>query len=305
MKAAAMSLAVVATVTVAEAQGKGQGGDNKSDKGKARAIGKQTVQVKPGRDADDKGKARGDIANSDQGNQRGRGNAVGIVRGNAAPRAIEMREAGGAVERSSPTVFASSARRGQRLAGLAVVTAANRGGAADDFLISPLGDRVRVLNRSGVVLMELDDNRDIGEWRVVGVNDLDKKGAPSFCRSGEGHPVWGRQWCIDKGFGLGSDANARWARAIDPRDIVIRRRPGDDELHRDVLSSVLGDVVFNRLATHAVSLGLVEPLTGRWLGDATGPRVLLLSSGARPVAEIVDVDRDDRADMLVVALRPR
>lgn len=28
---------------------------------------------------------------------------------------------------------------------------------------------------------------------------------PAFCRNGEGHPVHGRQWCRDKGFGLGGD----------------------------------------------------------------------------------------------------
>jgi hypothetical protein len=27
---------------------------------------------------------------------------------------------------------------------------------------------------------------------------------PAFCRSGEGHPVWGPEWCLEKGFGLGS-----------------------------------------------------------------------------------------------------
>ena len=27
--------------------------------------------------------------------------------------------------------------------------------------------------------------------------------APSFCRSGAGHPVHGREWCVQKGFGLG------------------------------------------------------------------------------------------------------
>lgn len=26
---------------------------------------------------------------------------------------------------------------------------------------------------------------------------------PSFCRSGAGHPVYGIQWCLDKGFGIG------------------------------------------------------------------------------------------------------
>lgn len=28
---------------------------------------------------------------------------------------------------------------------------------------------------------------------------------PSFCRSGAGHPVHGRRWCLRKGFGLGGD----------------------------------------------------------------------------------------------------
>ena len=28
---------------------------------------------------------------------------------------------------------------------------------------------------------------------------------PSFCRSGAGHPVHGRRWCLRKGFGLGRD----------------------------------------------------------------------------------------------------
>jgi hypothetical protein len=27
---------------------------------------------------------------------------------------------------------------------------------------------------------------------------------PKFCRSGAGHPVFGREWCNDKGFGLGN-----------------------------------------------------------------------------------------------------
>lgn len=29
-------------------------------------------------------------------------------------------------------------------------------------------------------------------------------GTPAFCRTGEGHPVFGRRWCLERGFGLGS-----------------------------------------------------------------------------------------------------
>ena len=28
---------------------------------------------------------------------------------------------------------------------------------------------------------------------------------PAFCRSGAGHPVWGPEWCLEKGWGLGSN----------------------------------------------------------------------------------------------------
>src|SRR3569832_970707 len=31
-----------------------------------------------------------------------------------------------------------------------------------------------------------------------------KGGAPAVCRSGAGHPVYGRSWCVEKGFGLGN-----------------------------------------------------------------------------------------------------
>jgi hypothetical protein len=31
-----------------------------------------------------------------------------------------------------------------------------------------------------------------------------REGIPAFCRTGEGHPVFGRRWCIEKGFGLGA-----------------------------------------------------------------------------------------------------
>lgn len=69
------------------------------------------------------------------------------------------------------------------------------------------------------------------------------------------------------------------------------------------LASVLGTTAFNRLALHAVTLGLVEPLAGTWYAEPTGPQLLLVNSGGLPVAELVDVNRDNRADNMLVALR--
>jgi hypothetical protein len=135
------------------------------------------------------------------------------------------------------------------------------------------------------------------------MDDRVRSGSPAFCRSGAGHPVWGRQWCLDKGFGLGSVNNVRWGRTVDPVNVVLQRRVTTGDLTRDILLGVLGDVAFNRLATHALTLGYVEPLTGRWMGEPTGPQVLVVSSGTAPVAEFVDLNRDGRADLMYVGLR--
>jgi hypothetical protein len=305
-----LPLALGALLTSASAQGKGSGKESKAVKGaKSQAQHVEAPkQDKPGNAAKaagaSKSNARGPQRVTDTPNRGARGNALRETRGNPAARAVAVREEGGSVGRKDFRAFAASNKNGERLAGLAVARA-NKGGRGDDeFVITPVGNRVHVLNRSGVLLLDLDDNREVGSWKVVGEQDLDKKGAPSFCRSGAGHPVWGRQWCIDKGFGLGSDGDVRWGRVINP-DVVLRRRVDTSPMDRAVLLNLLGDVAFNRLAAHAITLGLVDPLAGRWLGEPVGPRVLLVSSGDRPVAEIVDTNRDNRADMLVVALRPR
>lgn len=187
----------------------------------------------------------------------------------------------------------------------AVARAHLRGLGDDVFVIAPVNDRVFIRNRNGDVLVDLDERRvrDLGRWDVVPLSDAVKGGAPSFCRSGAGHPVWGRQWCLDKGFGLGYDNDIRWGRTTRVQDIVFRRVSPTGSLAGDALLGVLGQVVFDRLALHAITLGHSEPLSGRWMGEPTGPRVLMLTSGSRPVAEIVDLDRDDRADVMLVTLK--
>lgn len=165
---------------------------------------------------------------------------------------------------------------------------------------------VRILNSAGVALLELDERRarDLGEWRVRRLGDRRPTGnSPSFCRSGEGHPVWGREWCIEKGFGLGSANGSIWSRGrVD--DVIFGRTDGRDRLDRGGLIDVLGDVVFGRLALHAVSLGFAEPLTGVWVAEPDGPRILRVRSGDRDVAELFDRNRDDRVEVLYV-VQPR
>lgn len=56
---------------------------------------------------------------------------------------------------------------------------------------------------------------------------------PPFCRSGAGHPKHGKQWCIDKGWGLGNDGRVFDTRRED------RRYPTRTN-ERTILDEVLG-----------------------------------------------------------------
>ena len=126
-----------------------------------------------------------------------------------------------------------------------------------------------------------------------------RAGGPSFCRSGVGHPVHGRRWCVEKGFGLGG---VPWD-VLDLGDIIFgdgpRRR---DRLGLEDVIAVLGhetlDVILGR--SPARSRG---DLTGRWRRVETSAgqgRVLQLRAGTTPVAELNDVDGDGRVDAVLV-----
>jgi hypothetical protein len=197
--------------------------------------------------------------------------------------------------------MATSSRASERMAVGAIARAHARRQNADAFDVRSDGGRLRVLNRSGQLLFDLDDDRarDLGSWRLRRLGDRQPTAnAPAFCRSGEGHPVHGRQWCLDKGFGLGSRAGTVWSRG-GIEDVIWRRRT-DDRLDRGGLAGVLGDVVLGRLALQAITLGYDQPLVGFWVAQPEGPRILRVHSGDYEVAEFVDTNRDDRADVLYV-----
>ena len=60
-------------------------------------------------------------------------------------------------------------------------------------------------DRDGRIVLRDEDGRII----VVGRGGIDERfranrgRGPKFCRTGVGHPVFGRRWCLEKGFGLG------------------------------------------------------------------------------------------------------
>jgi hypothetical protein len=198
--------------------------------------------------------------------------------------------------------LANSSRASERMAVGAIARGTSRGLPANAFDVRSDNDRVRILNRRGDVLFDMDDRRagELGGWQMRRLGDqYARPNAPAFCRSGEGHPVWGRQWCLDKGFGLGSRAGTIWSRGS-IGDIIFRNPDYRTRLDRGGLLGVLGDIVLGRLALQSVSMGYDQPLTGYWVAEPEGPRILRVRSGDYEVAEFYDADRNDRVEVLYV-----
>ncbi len=312
---AAVAVALGQAPATVSAQGKGQGkgqGGEAQDKGRggnapSKAKGQGQGKGKGAAASEDRGRGANTASPGRSGEARGNsGNRVGKAsdargRGSAAKF---VRVASRGSMPASVRNYASS-RRTQDLIMAAAVSHAFARGRGEDIRIDQVGNAMRLRNRNGDPLVLLDDEsaRGLGRWRVGMLDDDVREGSPAFCRSGAGHPVWGRQWCLDKGFGIGSYDDYHWGRTDDLGDIVFSRGSLGANLISSALASVIGTNTFNRLALHAVTLGLVEPLTGRWVADQTGPQVLMVNSGSLPVAELVDSNRDNRADNMLVALR--
>lgn len=304
----ALILALALSSNLALAQGKGQ--DKGNDKNKA-----AKVDHDKGQKADKSDNAY--VQN--KGSDKNKGNAQnnGSARKNDVKRNDDWKGNSKSYKHSvstrnlNPSMqrYVTSKRMTERLAVGAVAYAFARGINSNDLVIVNSSDRVHVKNRKGDILIDMDDDRarNLGAWDVRPVRyDDSRSDGPAFCRSGAGHPNWGRQWCVDKGFGLGSDNDIRWGRTTNSiGDIVFGQQIVDKQtLLRDALIAAVGPVVLDRLGLHALTLGYTEPVTGVWVAQPTGPRVLMLNSGSYPIAEVVDTNRDNRADLMVVALRP-
>ena len=298
--------------------GKGtQGGDAEAGRGgqtESRARG-GSAQRQEGRgradaDADRPARERGNQADRTE-RSRASTRRDGEERGNSSAR-TERRGSGNgnssAAGRGSSTNRESAARgrtsnrSGTNALQNALSRGRTRGLAADAVNVLTTNGRVRLQNRRGDVLMDMDENRarELGNWQLRRMGDRQPSAnAPAFCRSGAGHPVQGREWCMDKGFGLGSRSGTLWSRGT-IEDVVFRRRTDADRLDRGGLAGVLGDIVFGRLALQSVALGYDQPLMGVWVAQPDGPRILRVRSGEYEVAEFVDRDRDDRVEVLYV-----
>ena len=124
-----------------------------------------------------------------------------------------------------------------------------------------------------------------------------KKNGPKFCQNGQGHPVHGREWCREKGYDTGYGVYDR----VDWDDVYMRRGRYDTrrELSRGVLEEILGRSVYGRFDRQRSRLGYNQPLYGRWVTTDAGS-VLRLLSGSQPIAQIIDRNRDGRADVVLL-----
>jgi hypothetical protein len=238
-------------------------------------------------------------ASAKAGNGSGKGNAPA-----AKARGASKQEARAYRDRLPQgfRAIATSRRATDRMVVGAAAYGASHGLDPDGLRLRVVDDRLEIRNRDDGLLFDMNEDRArrLGSWELQSLGDREvRDGAPAFCRSGEGHPVWGREWCLDKGFGLGRSNDRYWARTR-VEDIIFGRRIEQDRLDRGSLIDILGDVVFGRLALHALALGFDQPLIGTYSYQPDAPRIVRVYSASEPVAELVDLNGDDRVDLLYV-----
>lgn len=121
----------------------------------------------------------------------------------------------------------------------------------DDRRIVIRGDRDdrRVRRQDGRIILRDGNGRVI----VIGDDRIDERfrarrgRGPAFCRSGAGHPVFGRRWCLEKGFGLGDrdDVFFEDGRVIfwdDDSPVIVRDRRFRDD--RSFWEATLDRILF-------------------------------------------------------------
>ena len=168
-------------------------------------------------------------------NAQGRGNAKGHDKDRGAPPG-HVRKQDDDRTRLGPVIVVDDDRRDR------VVIRADRDGRR-----SRVDDRI-LRDRDGRIVLRDEDGRII----VIGRDGIDERfrarrvGGPSFCRSGAGHPVFGRRWCLEKGFGLGDrddiffeDGRVIFWDGDDPVIVRDRRFRSDRSTWETVLDRIL------------------------------------------------------------------
>lgn len=114
-----------------------------------------------------------------------------------------------------------------------------RGERRDDRRIRRQDDRIILRDERGRIIV-------IGDRGIDERFRANRGRGPAFCRSGAGHPVFGRRWCLEKGFGLGARGDVFFddGRVIfwdDDTPVIVRDRRfrGDRGFWEEALDRIL------------------------------------------------------------------
>ena len=84
-------------------------------------------------------------------------------------------------------------------------------------------------------------------------------------------------------------------------DVIFRERPrGRGSVSSRGVGTLLGDIVYGRLARHGRLQGMAGAVDARWLPLSGGGALLQLRMGGVPLAEMADLDRDGRAETVLL-----
>lgn len=186
---------------------------------------------------------------------------------------------------------------------MAAPVEAQRRGGDDDRYERTSRDRDRDDDRYKDRDRRNDDYR-VAERSRAGRYERSERGdGPAFCRSGAGHPVFGWQWCRERGWDRADRVPVRWERRTWEDAVFGRQRDSrKTTLDRRDLGDVLGDIVFGRIDTRRRSMGGSDDYVGRWVTSREG-RELWVTAGGIPIARLLDRDGDRRVDGVWLAER--
>jgi hypothetical protein len=135
-----------------------------------------------------------------------------------------------------------------------------------------------------------------------GRRDDPRGSGPAFCRNGRGHPVHGWRWCVEKGWAPRASARAArmgWDR-VRWGGVRFHAPRGSGRVEWLPASVIFEARIMERLHRHAARLGLRGRLAAHIVRDRRGGVSVEIRSGRMVFAEIVDYDRDGRADLVLV-----
>ncbi|HET6567844.1 MAG TPA: hypothetical protein VFG50_07760 [Rhodothermales bacterium] len=160
-----------------------------------------------------------------------------------------------------------------------------------------------------------DDRRDGRVYRRDDdYYDRDGKGkGPKFCQNGQGHPVHGRAWCEEHGFGNGrlhypgdyrypdGRRDPVWRNNRSWEDVIFGRShrdyPRNRQMSRSVLQDILGAPMYRRFDGYRRDNRVGGSLVGYWINPGTSRgRALQIDAGRVPLARLFDYNGDGRVD---------